>query len=360
MNALVWWLGASLTGTSGAFTAWTVTGLWLFACATWTAWSWRRWGPTAAPWMLALMLVNPWFRDLPTWRSWTTSCGELAFLGACLLAMEAKRPTVAVVAAISAAWFKEPAAITLAAAALLIYQKPWVAAAAGLSGAAGIIRFALAPHGPPLTPSPLNQMLVYVTAIGSAGWPAALAAGSLSPLASLVAFSTLVMPAIAGTLALLAAVALAVRSRSKWAVVILSALILPAIYQTQNGIYLVDASSLVTALAAGSLARGNMSIWVLLVALVLGARTLPASFENARWQASRWTVVESAWQHIEEHPPQAIYVSPVADGEARYLALRCWARWDPASMAGPSGFQALPGLWVSVFRNDGSAPLSSP
>ncbi len=316
VTAAWWWLGCGLTSVSGAAQQAALAGLWIAALGTWTWWSWRRGGATAGLTTATLLLATDRFRDLVTWRSWLTSTSELAFGGACLLALSGGRRGVAVVAAVLAVWSKEPAALWLSAAAWVFHRDGRVAGAALLAGIPGGLRFASefadTMH---LDADLLARGWFYLRATVALGWP-------------VVAVFVLLVRRRVGALGVVAA-----------------ALALPVVYPVFNATYLVEATC-VLAVGVTEFA-GTAARRALLASALAGlAFGLPGSVSNARYQAVHQRDMQAVWSRLAAAPPVAYTLSDGANDDARWLALRLRWELDAAPSAIPLSAGPVAGLLV--------------
>ena len=319
LNSMCWQLGVALSGSKATLTAGTEAGLWLAALVTWTGWAQARGGRVAAAWMLAFMLCCPWFRDLPTWRSWMTSTGSCAFLGAGLLALETKHPWWALLAGLLAVGFKENAGLVLAAAAALVYgHRLHGATLLGLL-VPGLLAFG---RGASVfwPADPLAHTLFYVHAVGSSHWLPAIAFGALQPWMALLGVVARWFPTVIGVAAILGATWVGGRARSWWAPVVAVSVVLPLCYSTENPVYLLEGALVVMALAATALARADVPVWVGALALVTSLPTLRASRENLVWQRDQWEIAQRILRERSAVEGGTFHLAADAHDACRFVA----------------------------------------
>ena len=334
LNSMCWQLGVALSGSTATVTAGMEAGLWLAALLAWTGWAQARGGRIAAAWMLAFMLCCSWFRDLPTWRSWMTSTGSCAFLGAGLLALEVKRPWLALLAGLLAVGFKENAALVLAGAAALVYGHRLLGAVLIGLLVPGLLAFG---RGASVfwPADPVAHTLFYVGAVGSSHWLPAIAFGALQPWMALLSVLARWFPIVIGFAALVAAAWAGGRARTWWAPVVAVSVVLPLCYSTENPVYLLEGALVVMALAATALARADLPVWVGVFALVTSLPTVRASRENMVWQRDQWETAQRILRERQAAGADTFHLAGDAHDACRFVAFwlereRGWTAVDTA------------------------------
>ncbi len=214
LTALAWGLSGTRGGWSAGAVQAVVSGLWLLALGTWTGWAGARGGRVAAAWMMALMLATPWFRDLPTWRSWVTTVGALALSGAALWALDQRRVRVALLCGLAAIGFKESAVPVLAVAAVVVYGRAWLGAAWLVGALPSFWAFAHSGHVAEWAVADMGaRAMAYARLVGGSVWLPALSGAVWSPPLAVGGALGVAAPGLVGALALLSGVAFAVRRR---------------------------------------------------------------------------------------------------------------------------------------------------
>lgn len=332
-NLYSWWLATRIDGFQGAAAALFESSLWLMALVTWAGWARRRSGLWAAMFVSVVMLATPWFRDLPTWRSWMTTTGEVAFLGAALWAMESRRNTIAAVLAVAAVGFKEPAVFLLAPAAVLIYRAPLVAICALVAATPGLAKMVwYAATAGQAASSPLSQLAPYAVLVGEGASAPIIALAAIHPTLAVFGILSPAAPLLAGTAAAAVGVGFAVKTRSAWIWVIAPVLVLPLLYPTQNPVYLLEPFLVSVVLVSGVIST-SPSRWVILAAVLVGAREgVPASLENMRWQHSQWALARHIQAELADAAPGLLHLAEDAPDGCRYVAFWLEERgWQEAS-----------------------------
>ena len=318
---LSWYLGVRWSDAWAAAVALTAAAAWLGGLFSWAAWVRARAGWVAATWMTALMLACPWFRDLPTWRSWITSLGGLAFIGATLWALERKRPLAAVVLGLVAVGFKETAAPVLVVAAVLVYRRPGVGLAVALAAAPGFIAFLRGNTGGAFLAGDLiAQTGFYAGLLGQSAWVPALAGAAWAPSLAAVGPVGVVLPVTVGALAVGAGMVIGLRHRSPWLWVVAASAALPILYSTRAPQYMLEGLLVVAGLAACALGRGMWPAWVGWFALAPAAWTWAASLENAQWQRGQWQTGQEILEELSDAPPGVLHVGEDVHDLGRFVA----------------------------------------
>jgi hypothetical protein len=275
--------------------------------------------------MLAFLLCCPWFRDLPTWRSWMTSTGSCAFLGAGLWALERKRPWWALVAGLLAVGFKENAGLVLAAAGALVYGNRLQSAILLGLLVPGLLAFG---RGASVfwPADPGAHALFYVRAVGSSAWLPAIAFGGVQPWIAPLSLLAGSFPIAIGVAAIVAATWVGGRTRTWWTAVVGVSVVLPLCYSTENPVYLLEGALVVMGLAATALARAALPAWVGAVALVTSLPTLGPSWENLVWQRDQWAMVRRIVAERALAPAGTFHLAPDAHDAAKFVAF--WLERD--------------------------------
>lgn len=304
MNALAWWLGARLTGVDGSGAAALLALVWGVAWLAWTAWARRRWGPDAAFWAGALLLLTAPFRDLLLWRSWMTSTGAAACMGLCLLALERGRRPWALVAAAAAVGFKETAVLPIAAASILLYGDRVTPLLAFACAAPSWVRIALSDPwpGPRGTAENLGR---YVVDLAKLGWPV-VAAGAAVLTHQVPAWRTVV--------------------------IVCSVAVLPLLYPYYNITYLLDGLVFATCFVGAWIASQAPKLQRR-VAVPLLLATLPALGQTAldvRYQWAQRAQLDALWAEVVDFPPVAWRLDSDANDSAKLLAMWIYFRLNLA------------------------------
>jgi hypothetical protein len=324
LNAISWWLATHTADVRASAAAAIEAGLWLLAVVTWTGWTRTRAGWVSAAWMAAFLLANPWFRDLPTWRSWMTTTGACAFAGGCLWAFEARRPWTALVLGILGIAFKESAGLLVIAAAWFVYRDRLRALGLGLMLLPGLVKFAGGEGGAGaaswLPADFLGHVGFYVSAIGGSAWLPAGALGAVAaPLAAIGPFGH-AAPMALGVLTIVAGIVLAVWSESPWAPVLAATGALPLVYRTENPFYLVEGSILAAGLVAARIGERTLPGWVGVLMVAPAAWSWDASLENAEWQRDQWELANTIIAAREHSSPGVVHVADDAPDGGRFAA----------------------------------------
>jgi hypothetical protein len=341
MNALVWWLvGRDASGRASAIAE---GALWFLALVSWAGWARARAGWSAAAWTTAFLLATPWFRDLPTWRSWMTTTGSCAFLGAALWSFECRRPALALALGTVALGFKENSGIVLAVAAALVYRRWVVSALLCAALAPGVLDFS-GGRDVFVPADPVAHAVAYVRAVGTAVWPSVMALAAVHPLASPLALLGHWFPLAAGAIGVGAAAASGIETRSPWALVIAAGCVLPLCYATHNPVYLLETALVSIVLFAAALAARSIPWWVGLLGLAPTLWTVAASRENAIWQRSQWDVARAVIAGQASGAPGILHLAPDAHDAGRFAAywLQRERGWTESDVEQP--VELCPGL----------------
>lgn len=327
LNALIWQGGVALGGAWAGPVALAEALLWLGAVGAWVGWAGARGGRAAAAWTLAFLVACAWFRDLPTWRSWMTSTGALALLGAGLWALEVRRPWTAVALGVLAAGFKENAVLVLAGAAWLVHGRRLHAALLAAAVLPGALAFGRGAEV--FAPTRwLDHALAYGELVAGSLWVPVLAVGAAVEVLRR-------RPALSAW--------------APWALVMLGSAALPLLYGPRNPVYLLEGTLIGAVLAASALARGTLPAAIGVAALALALPTLGPSFENAGWQRGQWSLARRVLAERAEGPPGTLHLADDAHDGGRFVAFwlereRGWVACDaPREVGLGHGLTATPG-----------------
>ena len=299
LNALLWelqghWLGASSWGLETALIL-----MWLAVCALLWSNVRARADPVAALVAVMLAVATPELRDLPNWRSWLTTTGELFGLLAALTLAAGSRPSmvrgVGILALLAVgAGFKEAAWWNGAWGLFALGELPLAGIALALFAVQAAVTTGLhTPGDIALAHVPVNLPLVVHTLLGWR-WPAGLA---------ILALGTADGRRVTG---------------ARWVAAALAAVAPSLAFYLYNPYYILEAAVLLlVALVPGALASARHApVFGALVAVGLAvALTRDQAWddyrENVPYQAAREAAASALVRRaLDESAPQGVWAPP--------------------------------------------------